>query len=362
MGYNPRFDQKQGLEYLYCEIPKLAMEHRRAFSFCIGGAILAVLLSVSIARTCSVFPGTVEVGSKFQVKVADRGNRVKGLRMVLSTESSTGEKQKVVTDSFTDADGIAHFSNLSAGSFWLSADHDGGVGDAVVVNVSPRGPANKTFAISWPSAAPVTVRSAAGIVRGPDYYSNQAQAQISISLLEGISGREIEKTQSDSKGRFSFTSDLPPGIYFMRINPSDLRGWSGEQIEGMIVIEVAREAKENALNLDLGWSSCGLEYSQRVILPELKRDKICGAITDSEGAVVAKAQVILLAGDEDAEILEQTQSGPNGEFVIPKHPDGNYQLLIKSAGFSPFLRLIHLQSAGTSAGCHQPIPVKLAVM
>jgi Carboxypeptidase regulatory-like domain len=338
------------------------MQNRRAISIGAGWVIVAVFLSAGIACACSIFPGTVEVGSKFQVKVVDRGHPVKGLRMVLSTDSSTGEEHKVVTESFADADGIAHFSNLSAGSYWLAADHDGGVGDAVVVNVSPKGPVNKTFSIVWPSAAPVTVRSAAGIVRGPDYYSNPVQAQLSISLLEGIPGREIEKTQSDSKGRFSFNSDLPPGIYFMRINPSDLRGWSGEQIEGMIVIEVAREAKENALNLDLGWSSCGLEYSQRVILPELKRDKICGAITDSEGAVVAKAQVILLAGDEEAEILEQTQSGPNGEFVIPKHPDGNYQLLIKSAGFSPYLRLIHLQNAGTSGSCPQPIPVKLGVM
>jgi len=338
------------------------MRHRRTFSVCIGWVILAVLVSAGIARACSVFPGTVEVGSKFQVKVADRGHPVKGLRMVLSTESTTGEGQKVLTDSITDADGIANFSNLSAGSFWLSADHDGGVGDAVVVNVSPKGPANKTFSISWPTAAPVTVRSASGIVRGPDYYSSQVQAQISISLLEGISGREIEKTQSDSKGRFSFNSNLQPGIYFMRINSSGLRGWSGEQIEGMIVIEVAREAKANALDLDLGWSSCGLEYSQRVILPELKLAQICGAIKDTEGAVVAKAQVMLLAGGEDVEILEQTQSGPNGEFVIPKHPDGNYQLLIKSAGFSPYLRLIHVQNAGTSGKCQQPIPVKLEVM
>jgi len=338
------------------------MKNRRAISIVVGWAMLVVLLSAGIARACSVFPGTVEVGSKFQVKVTDRGHPVKGLRMVLSTESSTGEEHKVVTESFTDADGIAHFSNLSAGSFWLSADHDGGVGDAVVVNVSPKGPANKTFSIGWPSAAPVIVRSAAGIVRGPDYYSNPVQAFISISLLEGISGSEIEKTQSDSKGRFSFNSDLQPGIYFMRINPSGLRGWSGEQIEGMIVIEVAREAKENSLNLDLGWSSCGLSYSQREILPELKRDKICGAITDSEGTVVAKAQVMLLAGGEDAEILEQSQSGPNGQFALQEHPDGNYQLLIKSPGFSPYLRLIHLQNAGTSAGCQQPLHVKLEVM
>jgi hypothetical protein len=338
------------------------MKNRRAVSIVAGLAMLAGLLSADVARACSVFSPTVEVGDKFQVKVADRGQPVKGLRLGLSTDSSTGEGQKVVTYSTTDADGIGHFSNLKAGSYWLSADHDGGVGDAVVVNVSPNGPANKTISIVWPSAAPVTVRSAAGIIRGPDFYTTQAQVPLSISLLEGTSGRELEKTQSDSNGRFSFSSNLAPGIYFMRLNPSGLRGWSGEQIEGMIVIELADGAKANALDLDLEWSSCGLGYAQRQILPQLNVAKICGAIKDSEGAVVAKAQVMLLARGEDTKILEQTQSTTDGKFVVPEHPDGNYQLLIRSPGFSPYLRPIHLQGTGTSAGCQQPIPVKLGVM
>jgi len=112
----------------------------------------------------------------------------------------------------------------------------------------------------------------------------------------------------------------------------------------------------------LDWTSCGLSYAQGVIYPELKLDKICGAVTDSEGAVISKAQVMLLADGEDAITLEQMQSGTHGQFAFVDQPEGTYQLLVKSPGFRPFLRIIHLQSAGISGSCQQPIPIRLEVM
>jgi hypothetical protein len=338
------------------------MQNRRAISIGVSWAILTVFFSACITRACTIVPDTIEVGSKFQVRVTDRGRAVKGLRLVLSTVSSTGAQPKVVIDSFTNVEGYAQFLNLNSGSFWLSPDHDGGDADAILVYVSTSGPEDKTLFLGWPSRAPLTVRSASGILRGPDYYPNQVQAPISVSLLEGISGREIETTKTDSKGRFNFTNEIPSGIYFLRLNRSGLRGWSGEQMEGLIAIEVTGEAKWNALDLDLGWSSCGLSYAQREIDSELKLDKICGAIADSEGAVVSNAQVMLLANDENAKIFEQTKSETNGQFALREQPDGTYQLLVKSPGFRPFLRVIHFQSAGQSETCQQPISVRLDVM
>jgi hypothetical protein len=200
------------------------------------------------------------------------------------------------------------------------------------------------------------------MLRGPDYYPNQMQASLSVSLLEGISGREIETTKTDSKGRFHFTNEVPSGIYFLRLNPSGLRAGSGEQFGGMIAIEITSEAKQNAVDLDLGWSSCGLSYAQGEVYPELKLGKICGAVADSEGAVVSNARVMLLAGGEEAKILEQTQSGTSGQFTLLEQADGTYQLLVKSPGFRPFLRVIHIQSAAPSESCQQPIRIQLDVM
>jgi hypothetical protein len=338
------------------------MQNRRAISIDAGCAILMVLFSPWIARACTIVPDTVEVGREFQVRVTDRDRPVIGLRLVLSTVTSPGSQPKVAIESFTNSGGYAHFSNLNPGSFWLSPDHDGGMGGTVVVYVSPSGPANKTLFLGWPSRAPLTVRSASGIIRWPDYYPNQVQGLVSLSLLEGISGREIEKSQTDSKGRFNFTHEIPSGIYFLRLNPSGLRGRSGEQMEGMIAIEVTGETKQSALDLDLGWSSCGLSYAQREIDPELKLDRICGVIADSEGGVVSNAQVMLLAGDEGAKTLEQSQSGTNGQFALLEQPDGTYQLLVKSPGFRPFLRVVHIKSAGQSGGCQQPMNIRLDAM
>jgi hypothetical protein len=338
------------------------MQNRCAISVSAGLATLVVIFSACIGRACTIVPETVEVGTEFQVKVTDRGRPVTGLRLVLSSSGWPGTQTKVVTVSFTNSDGYAHFSNLNMGSFWLASDHDAGIGDAVVVNVSPNGPANKILLLRWPSREPLTVRSASGILRGPDYYPAQVQGLFSISLLEGILGREIETTRSDRIGRFSFATEIPRGIYFLRVNPSGLSGWSGEQIEGMIAIEVTHEAMQGALDLDIGWTSCGLSYAQRGIYPELKLDKICGAVTDSEGAVVSNAQVTLLADGEDPKILEQTRSGTSGQFALLDPPDGTYQLLIKSPGFRPFLRLIRVQHIGKSGSCQQPLPIRLDVM
>jgi hypothetical protein len=337
------------------------MHNRRAISVSFGWAILAICFSASITRACVIVPETFGAGREFQVRVTDWGRPVKGLRMVLSTQSSARTKTKVVKASLTDAEGYAHFSHLSVGSFWLSADHDGGIGEAVVVYVSPNGPANATLYLSWPHPAPLSVRSASGMLRDQDYYPNQEQAPFSISLLEGISGREIEKTQTDIKGRFKFTTETPAGIYFIRLNPTVLRGPSDRSDGGMIVIEVNHEAKLEALDLDLGWTDCGLSYVEREKQPELNLDKICGVVTDSEGGVVSNAQVILLAEGDDTNVLERTQTGTQGQFTFPDQRDGIYELLVKSAGFQSFLVPIHVKNTGTLESC-RPTPIRLAVI
>jgi len=337
------------------------MHNRRAISVGFGWAILAICFSTSITRACVIVPETFSAGSEFKVRVTDWGRPVKGLRMVLSAQSSAETKTRVVKALLTDADGYAHFSRLSVGSFWLSADHDGGFGEAVVVDVSLNGPANATIYLSWPHPTPLSVRSASGMLRDQNYYPNHEQAPFSISLLEGISGREIERTQTDFKGRFKFATDIPPGIYFIRVNPAVLRGQPDRFNGGMITIELSQESKVEDLNLDLGWTDCGLSYVQWEKKPELNLDKLCGVVTDSEGGVVSNAQVILLAGDDDTKVLERTQTGTEGQFTFPDQRDGTYQLLVKSPGFQPFLVLIHVKNEGTSQTC-RPTPIHLATI
>jgi hypothetical protein len=129
----------------------------------------------------------------------------------------------------------------------------------------------------------------------------------------------------------------------------------------MIPIKVDPKAAQNVLDLDLGWSSCGLGYAQRNEYPEMKASKLCGDVADALGGVISNAAVMLLANGENVEILEQTRSGTNGGFALREHDGGPYQLLVKSPGFQPFLRVIHIDTSATSEGCKQPILVRLKV-
>jgi hypothetical protein len=206
------------------------------------------------------------------------------------------------------------------------------------------------------------VRSVSGTMRGPDFYPSEQQPPLSLSLLESISSRVIAETTSDSRGRFKFAEHVSPGVYFLRLNRSGLRGWSGEQMEGLIGIEVSEAAKEDSPDLDIVWSSCGLTYAQRETFGVLALPKVCGEITDSVGVDVSKAEVLLMANNDEGKVEEQIESDRYGQFAFSEHLEGDYRLLIKSPGFEPFLRLIRVGPSALADGCENPIQVQLQVM
>jgi hypothetical protein len=244
----------------------------------------------------------------------------------------------------------------------MTTDEDDALADAAVVKVSAGGPPDVTVSMRWPSVDPIAVLSVSGTMRGLDFFPSEQQVPLSLSLLESVSSRVIAETNSDSKGRFKFGEDVPPGVYFLRLNLSGLRsGWSGEQMQGMIAIEVSSAAKQSALNLDLGWSSCGLSYAQQVTYPELELTAVCGDIADVMGADVPNAEVLLVANGEGGEIIEETRSGAKGGFALQKKHEGSYQLLIKYPGFRPYLRPVRIDATGSPDGCPNPVKVQLQV-
>lgn len=325
--------------------------------------VLAALLTPCVGHACSIFYPSVRVGTGFRARVTDRGRPVKALRLVLSKSESPGSKTVIVIDSFTDADGYSTFTNLSPGLYSLSPDHDGGgVSDGAAVEVSANGPANVTVPLKWPSLSPISVRSAAGIVRGPDYYPSQTQIPLSLSLIEGLSAHVVATTLTDSKGRFAFGGVVPAGIYFLRLNPSGLVGWRDEQMEGLMTIEVSGEATDEALDLDIGWSSCGLMYAQQPEYPDITLRKIHGDVADISGAAIANAQILLLATDENAAVVAETRSGKKGQFALQEQHDGVYRLVIRSPGFQPYVRVIHIVPSASDKSSRQPLHLRLEVL
>lgn len=293
--------------------------------------------------------------------MTDRGQPVRSLRLVLGKDGPSQSGQIEVAAAITDENGYAQFSDLSPGSFLLSAEHDVLGNNTIVIVSSASGPKNVTVNLTWPGDRVLQAKSMSGTFRGPDFYPQGTQVQLSLSLLDGRSGREIGATQTDAKGAFNFTGDVPPGIYYLRLNPSNLRGWGGEQMEGAIPVEVGPRAAHDNLDVDVTWSSCGLGYAQRVARPEFTVNKMCGNVLDVEGAAIARAQVILMVDDGNMKIMEGTETGSTGEFALRQQTGGTYQLLVKSPGFQPFLGVVHMNPAEASERCQKPIRVRMEV-
>lgn len=332
------------------------MHPPRISSIAVTCAILIAFLDPVIAAGCTIVYPTVHVGRTFRVRVADRGRPVPSLRLVLRSfpSGSPDSADRGVSYSLTDAEGYARFADLAPGSYLLSPENDGEMRDGSFVDVAPNGPVDVTVQLRWPDATPLLVRSLSGTLRTPDYYPQQAQAQFSISLLESLSGRVIDKTHSDSKGRFAFDDPVKPGLYFLQLNDS-----SGTRTEGTITVEVNYDAPDAGLDLDLGWTSCGLHYGQRQAYPEMRERNLCGDVADASGGVIPDADVWLLSNGEDAQILEHTRADGTGQFALHQQRDGTYQLLVKRRGFQPFIRVVQLENAESSSSCEQPISVHL---
>ena len=189
--------------------------------------IATALIQPHEARACTLGYSSVKVGSSFSVRVTNDTGPVKELRLLLTRR---GQHARPI-HALTDADGRAKFSNLKEGSFVLEADHDAGTSGAVFVDVSAKGATDVTLPLIWPGAPILSVKSASGTIRGPDYYPSGEQPPLSLTLLDAMSQRIIAQMQSDTKGRFAFRQEVPAGLYFLRLNPSGVFGWSGEQID-----------------------------------------------------------------------------------------------------------------------------------
>ena len=208
--------------------------------------VLVMIALVVRGGACSVFYPEVRVGPNFRVRVENHGSPVTGLRVEMRGYAGGNP---IIAE--TDKNGFAMFRGVRPGSYHLSADHDAGIPDGANLEVKPDGPTNATVPLRWPSIAPISVRSAKGTIRGPDYLPWQAQDKLSLDLLQGINGRTLRSLQTDERGEFNF-GDAAPGQYFLSVKPSGLWGWSGEQIAGLIAVDVERDGPNRSPGSRLG--------------------------------------------------------------------------------------------------------------
>ncbi len=233
---------------------------------------------------------------------------------------------------------------IRPGLHLLNADHDARIADGVNLDVRLDGPTKVTVPLRWPSNVPILVRSLKGTIRGPDYLPGHSQPRLSLDLLEGTSGRRLKGAQTNDRGEFDFES-AASGLYFLSLKPSGLRGWSGESITGLIVVSVNRTAPSENLDIDLGWTSCGLQYTdQSKCLRESQTQVLSGRVVDSAGATISGAKVLVLGPAGDA--VDQLQSDREGGFASSRPLAGTYELVVSMAGFAPSRATAHVGPTG----------------
>jgi len=171
-----------------------------------------------------------------------------------------------------------------------------------------------------------------------------------VTIFEAPTMRKLGVTETNDHGRYSFSQAMPAGFYVMRLQSSAGEDWG-------MVIEVRPDARFEEVNGDFSDNSCGLSWNQRQEEPVLNVARLCGVVTDSEGAEIAEAGVFLLDRSE-TQLVRQTQADARGRFDLGPLNSGDYQMVVTRPGFAPFVRQLRL-AAGTGSACSEPIEVKM---
>ncbi len=302
--------------------------------FCL--IVLAMIALAGRGGACTYFYPSIQVGPNFRVKVEDNGRPVKGLRVEIASDQ--GSDDPIVAA--TDKKGFALFRGVRPGSYHLRAEHDAGVPDGAHLEVKVDVPTGVTVPLRWPSLPLLLVRSLKGTMRGPDYLPGQHEPGLSLDLLDVSSGRKLKTVQTSDNGEFNFEYSTP-GRYFLSLNPPGQGGF--------IAVAVDRDARTEQLDLDIGWSSCGLYYSDTSTCPqsELQTEEVSGRVVDSGGAMIPRAKILLL--DPAGTVVRQLQSDDTGRFTSSGSLAGTYLLVVSSGGFTPYRRTVHVKPARDQA-------------
>ena len=314
--------------------------------------LLATSVMTFRCLPCTVFHTPVPVGPNFQVKVESYRGLADSLRLVLTASGTR-------TAAETDRNGIALFHDVPPGLHDLKAEIDNSIFDGVVIEVKLDGPASVTVPFKWPGAAVVAVRSLRGTIHAPGYPPGRPQPRLSLDLLESRSRKTLKNVETTETGEFNYEWSTP-GIYFLQLKPSGLRDSAGYEITGLIAVAVDPEVPTDHLDLDLGWSSCGLWVSDRSKCrqAELRTDRLSGRLHDVTEGAIPDADIVLL--DPSGKLVEELRSDRKGYFASPRQLAGTYQLVVIGTGFTPFRGILHA-GPSTSPALHPALNVQLGI-
>ena len=302
--------------------------------------VLSAFFSIALpGLACTVVYSTEAVGQTFKVKISGFDGSVAGLPVGLYVDGVS--KVRAVTDK----DGLALFRGVQPGLYYVSPDHGAGISGVAQIEVKQAESREISLSLNWPSEKPILSRSLRGTIHWANWNPGQSQPKMSLELLEGISGRVLEKTNTDGNGAFEF-QEVARGLYFLRVDS-----------DGLIAVSVTPGAPAERLDVNIGMTSCGLYYADRSSCPPANAhlDRLGGHVVDVTGGAISNADLFLL--DAGGTLVQQARTDNTGSFASPRPPDGIYQLLVRSNGFSAS----HATLTFDSNGGNSPLEFQLGI-
>lgn len=219
-----------------------AMTTKRAATMVTSGVLVALLFGSPVAA--NVFPKTRKVADHFDVSAQGFAGPIAGIDITVESLNRGANDLETVARSTTDASGVAHFQDLPPGKYVvrtkMALDNDSA---EIVVRKTRRENLESEIALHWPTRRVLRARQLKGSLASfADVGEPSAALEgITLTLLEGYSGRKIETQLSASDGGFAFEA-LSPGLYFLRVEDTadsgTLRPWGRRDVKGEIPIEL----------------------------------------------------------------------------------------------------------------------------
>ena len=278
------------------------------------------------------------------MKVADRGgSSFKGFRVELAVNGSSAQ-QRVVTEE----DGVARFRGIKPGSYFVSASNGAGYTDELWLQVTAAEPSGKTVLLQWPPTTPLLARSLKGRLLTPRADPGQPGPGLTLEFMEA-SGRVLNRTKTAENGSFSFPA-TGAGLYLISVR------LSGNDT-GSIPIVLDPNAIVPDLDIEIGWTSCGMHYvdHRRCAQEALHLNSFAGRVSDPGQGAIPYAQVLLF--DDRDHLVERTVADQAGSFALSRIRPGVYNASVESPGFTSYWTTVTIDAQGTD----QRLDVRLSI-
>jgi hypothetical protein len=200
-----------------------------------AGILLLLTIPVSTAA-CSLVGCAdrgVELRRNFSVAVTHQGKPLLGVIVQIISNSEGGSHQSF--SRLTSRDGTAHFTNLSPGDYWITADLLGinAAYECFHIGSSESRKAKKSRRYEWGDKPPATRQAVGRLVdsqpgKGGNplenllHRSNVPIAEARLELRQPVKGT-VYTTVSDANGHFAFDR-VPDGVYVLHIEAGTAPG------------------------------------------------------------------------------------------------------------------------------------------